>query len=336
MTAYDILTYEQAKQRLGEEDLGRQLAELTAQCFSMFEGVIQPSLAATRWYVARPGMDRELSSVALAKDRIVSNVYVTRLRFPVAGRMFDVGMIDTVMTHPEHRQQGLAGRLLSRALDGLRANGVAGATLYTPPGSLPFGIYERMGFRLYRPCLTWTLEQALPMSATERVETRVVREGDGAETRALVNHFGAARDGFVALDEPLWAWRKLTRPAHMPATVMVTHQAGQIVGTLTFCPVDLVTTSGPSRYMYLTDLGLTKDAPAEVLASLLRGSPPVARWIMLASESDGELNALLKGLGFISAPTEGLLALPFGPAFGQALEASPRAWYVLPESVVGI
>jgi GNAT superfamily N-acetyltransferase len=336
MMGYDILTYEQARQRLGEEHLAQQLAALTTECFSTFEGVLQPSLPATRWYVTRPGLDRSLSHMALADRRIVSNVYLTRLRFPVGGRMFDVGMIDTVMTHPAHRQQGLARRLLTQALDRLRASGAAGAALCTPPGSLPFSIYERMGFRLYRPCLIWTLERALSADGAQDIETSASQTSDAQEIRALINRFNAARDGFVTLDESLWDWRKLTRPAHMPATVMTAHRAGQLVGALTFCPVDLVAASGPIRYMYLTDLGLTEDRPVEALALLLRASPPAARWIMLASERDQELNALLKRMGFVSAPTEGLLALPFDPTFRQALEASPRAWYVLPESVVGI
>ena len=146
MPDYSLLSQREARAKLGD-DLVIQLGQLTALAFAEFDGVVQPSPLKTGWYLARPGMDQELSGVAVCEGRIVSNVYVTRLRFPVGGQLLDVGMIDTVMTHPQHRQRGLARRLLKRALSGLRAVGADATMLYTPPGSLPFRIYEKMGFR---------------------------------------------------------------------------------------------------------------------------------------------------------------------------------------------
>jgi len=336
MPNYSFLSQSEAWTRLGD-DLIPQLGQLTALAFAEFHGVVQPSPLKTRWYLARPGMDRELSGVALCEGRIVSNVYVTRLRFPMGGRPLDVGMIDTVITHPQHRRQGLARRLLERALSGLHAAGAAAATLYTPPGSLPFRIYERMGFRLYRPCLVWTRERAAqPGDSPLDIETRIAAPDDTEAIRALVNRYNAAKDGFVALDERLWEWRKLQRAPTIPATVALAQRGSELVGTATFCPVELVKAEGPRYYIYLTDLGLEGDDQPGTLAALLRASPFSGSLVTLAGENDAALCELLRNAGFAPAPTEGCLVHPLMVAAERALEADGRHWYVLPESVVGV
>ncbi len=336
MPDYSLLSQGEARAKLGD-DLITQLGQLTALAFAEFDGVVQPSSHKTGWYLARPGMDQELSGVAVCDGQIVSNVYVTRLRFPLGGQLLDVGMIDTVITHPQHRRQGLARRLLERALSGLCAAGVEAAALYTPPGSLPFRIYERMGFRLYRRSRVWTRERTTqPGDGQSEIETNIAAMSDAPAIRALVNRYNADKDGFVPLDERLWAWRKLQRPPTMPATVVVARKGDGLSGTLTFCPVELVKREEPRYHIYLTDLGLEGDSYAETLAALLRASPWSGLCITLAAENDQLLGELLRDAGFTPAPSEACLVYPLTPAAERTLKRDGRPWYVLPESVVGV
>ncbi len=330
-----LLSQREAEVTFGAE-LSVRLGRLTAIAFAAFAGVVQPSPAKTAWYLARPGMDRDLSGVIVCAGEIASSVYVTRLRFAVGGQPFQMAMIDTVVTHPDFRRRGMARRLLQRALDGARAAGLDGVSLYTVPQTLPFAIYTRLGFRPYRQSMVWTEKGASSLPAGAAT-VRSLRDEEENTVRDLVRRFNAGRDGFVPLDDTLWRWRKHQRPPHMPADVRTAWDGSRLVGTVTLCPVELVSAGGPARHVYLTDLGLADDASDEaVLSSLLATRTSRDRYISLAGENDAALAVLFSRLGFVATPGEMCLIYPLQEALQQALARSERPWYVLPESVVGV
>ncbi len=329
-----LLSQRQANAIFGAE-LPVRLGRLTALAFAAFAGVVQPSPAKTAWYLARPGMDRELSGVIVFGGEIVSSLYVTRLRFAVGGKLREMAMIDTVVTHPDFRRRGMARRLLQRALDGARGAGLDGVSLYTMPQTLPFAIYTRLGFQPYRQSIVWIEEDgaSLPASAAT---VKNIKSGEEAAVRELVNRFNANHDGYVWLDDALWEWRKRARPVHMPADIRTVWEGDQLIGTATLCPVALISTTGPARHVYLTDLGFADAAGEAALPSLLAPRLSQDRYISLAGENDTALAALFSRLGFTATPGEMCLIYPLREALRRALMGPERPWYVLPESVVGV
>lgn len=331
MGDYRIMSQGEAWQLLGDA-ITTQLGELTAVAFATFEGVAQPSPEKTRWYMARPGMDRALSGVAMADGRLVSNVYITCLSMTVGSELVPVAVVDTVVTHPDHRRQGLAKRLLTRALDGLRQSEVQAVLLYTNPGSMPHHFYAALGFVPHRGSLVWerVAEPLLDGGSMKRCPAK------DEEARALINRYNAGRPGYVPLDESLWAWRKLQRPAHMPAQVTAVCQGERLTGTATFCQSSLVTQGGRKACHYITDLGLATDQPRQTLAALLEVAPSSERWVTLSAEDDDKLNGALAELGFAAQPGEASMVLPLGEGVLSALQQATLPWYVLVESLVGV
>ncbi len=329
-----LLSQREAQVTFGAE-LPVRLGRLTAIAFAAFAGVVQPSPAKTAWYLARPGMDRDLSGVIVHAGEIVSSVYVTRLRFAVGGEPRQMAMIDTVITHPDFRRRGMARRLLQRALDGARAAGLDGVSLYTVPQTLPFAIYTRLGFHPYRQSIVWMEKDgaSLPPGAAT---ARSIRSEEETAVRELVNRCHAGHDGFVPLDDALWRWRKRQRPAHMPADVRTVWDGDRLVGTATLCPVELISAAGPARHVYLTDLGFADTAGEAVLPSLLSPRASQDRYISLAGENDAALAALFSRLGFTATTGEMCLIHSLREPLQRALALPTHPWYVLPESVVGV
>ena len=101
-------------------DLAGQIHALAAVAFGAYPGVLAPHLAHREWYIRRPGMDRDLSMGILCDGRLVASVFVTQAPVRLGGRPLSLGIVDTVMSHPDHRRQGLARWALSAAVDAMR------------------------------------------------------------------------------------------------------------------------------------------------------------------------------------------------------------------------
>ena len=85
-------------------------------------------------------MDPRLCQAALAGDELVSSVLVTLASMWLAGGAVQCGIIDEVMTHPDHRRRGLARALIDRALEAMVSAGAELSLLYTletNPASAP-------------------------------------------------------------------------------------------------------------------------------------------------------------------------------------------------------
>lgn len=318
-------------------NLASRIYDLTAACFATYPGVIHPTEAHRAWYVRRPGMDAALSSAALFGDEIVSSVFITRVLMRLGGTLVPVGMVDTVMTHPAHRRRGLASAVLSRAILGMKSEGLAAASLSTLLHSMPYRFYESLGFRLVTPMDYYQRLQPARASMGSRAEM-LPPEADG-EALAFLNAHFAQDEGYIPYDEALWRWRKRERPAELPAEHrLVCNAKGVLSAFASLCRAPIVTQGGPQRVTILTDLALpssSEEAP-DALEALLASIPARQNvGVLVARCNEGEAR-VLGAQGFQVVHTEAAMILPFWPALSTALEKSPERWYPVVESVIGV
>ncbi len=317
-------------------DLAHQIYTLTAACFAAYPGVIEPSEAHRVWYLHRPGMDAALSSAALFGDQVVSSVFVTRVTMRLGGDLVPVGMVDTVMTHPDHRQRGLASAVLSRALQGMKTEGLAAAALSTLLGSMPYRFYERLGFRLVTPMDYFQRRQPAAPASTAPEALSPARD---AEAMAFLNGHFAEYEGYIPYDEALWRWRKRERPAELPAKhCLFRDERGAIAAFVSLCQAPILTAGGPEPVTILTDLALPEDPEGAQLAlEGLLAQVPAGRAVGALSARCNEAEGrLLAAQGFQRQHIEAAMVLPFWPALRAALEKPPQRWYPVVESVIGV
>ena len=103
-----------------------------------------------------------------------------RLVRDAAGEARLVGNVSHVATRPEAWRCGHATRLMALAIDAMRAEGCAWATLTTSEEARP--LYQRLGWRAY-PRLSWqgrlVRRPAYPPSTTWRPMNQMTRRRDG-------------------------------------------------------------------------------------------------------------------------------------------------------------
>lgn len=318
-------------------DLASRIYDLTAACFAAYPGVIQPMEAHRAWYVRRPGMDTTLSSAALYGGEIVSSVFITRVTMRLGGDLMPVGMVDTVMTHPAHRRRGLASAVLSRAILGMKSEGLAAAALSTLLGSMPYDFYKRLGFRLVTPMDYYQRAQPAGGHLNDRAEA-LLPETD-AQARDFLNAYFAPYDGYIPYDEALWRWRKRERPPELPAEHRLARDGqGEIIAFVSLCHAPIIAQNGAQAVTILTDLALPKDCDrtAQMFEALLAPIPvgqPVGALVPRCNEDEVRL---FRAQGFQPIHTEAMMVLPFWPALDAVLERSPDRWYPVVESVIGV
>ncbi len=316
------------------DDLPARLHALNELTFGSYPGVIVPSPAFMRWYCERPGMDRELSLVALAGEELVASVFVTVVPLRLGGELRPTGIVDTVMTHPEHRRRGLARRLLSEAVHGMRARGLGASLLYTVPGSAGYHLYLSLGYRPHAPAHYWRRTQ--PMAGWRALVLRRADMRDSARLAAFLNTHFAGHDGHVSLDGDLWRWHKVERPAELPASVYYVEAGGSLQGCVTVCRASITGSPHGASYI-LADLAIAPGTGAlGVLESLLSTIPAGADVMTLAAHADASTVGLLSGAGFQAQAGEVGMVLALAPEAERALATPPERWYVLAESVIGV
>ncbi len=310
---------------------------LTRLAFGTYLGVLVPSREHRAWYVRRPGMDDDLSTAVVCGGVLVASVFVTVARVTVGGRLLRVGIVDTVMTHPEHRRRGLARWALTTAIAGMRRRDLQVSLLYTVADSMPFRLYESLGYVPHAPVRYYggTPEATAPHIG--EVHARPMRPGEDASVRTFVDACLCERDGAVPLDPPLWRWRHQERPAELPATVWLVEGPAGRLACVTVCRAPIVTAGDPAECYVLTEVALAGGAdPRVVLRALMATVPRGAELRALAAESDPELCLAFEGLGLRALTTETAMLLPLDEGACAALAAPPRAWVPLTESIVGL
>lgn len=309
-------------------DLPAQLAALSNAAFAQYEGAPRVDADFAAWYVRRPGSGPEACMGALWGDELVSCVLVALQELNLGGEYVRCGIIDTVATAPNHRRQGLARRLMDLAHGHIRERGGEAAVLYTNPQDHPYRFYERLGYA--------TRARAALLSGTRpegarRYAVRAMDVAEGALVRELVNGGYGGWEGFARLDEALWDWHRVSRPANMPVTVAVAERAGQVVGTAALAVSEVLLGGQRRPLCFVSDLvypdldclqDLLSLAPVPDLAALYDiGAPQTADLRALRCESQlGEVAMVLP----LTGRTEALLS------------QEAALWYVMVESVVGV
>jgi len=323
-----------------------QIHHLASLAFGSYAGVLRPSAAHRDWYLRRPGMDSRLSMAALHHDQLVCSAFVTVQKVRLGGGLLQVGIIDTVMTHPEHRRRGLARAVLSQAIEGMQERGLSASLLYTVVDSMPYHFYQQLGYQPHAPVYNaWCVseksadvsDQRAPSSPGPTLTLRQANQADGPALMAFLNDHYRAFDGYVPLDDALWRWRKLDRPEGLPADTWFVAERDRILGCVTICRAPIISASGTETSYVLTDLAISSEAdPHEILEAMLSPVPKGGTMRILLPQVNRRINALLFDAGFQKGICEVGMVLSLDPVTEQVLTKAPRRWYALTESVIGV
>jgi GNAT superfamily N-acetyltransferase len=328
MTGYRTCTH---------EDIGDQpmllgaLADLNAVTFGHYEGVIVPSQEFMSWYTSRPGMDPRLCQAAFAGENLVASVFVTLGEIRLKGQLVQCGIVDTMMTHPDHRRRGLARRLMVRAIKAMEIAGADVSLLNTAQADPPAGpqlLYEGLGYRPLELVDRW-------VSKTPGLKSKhaVDSVGVGEDVRRAFQDRLGRHDGWIELDQDLWLWRRAGRPAQYPVEVMRTSE--DVLAAL--CTGDLLAGGQSQPFAVLSDFAPSEGARYETaLRELLAAVPANATATMLCGRSDANLAGALQAVGFERAGTEIAMLRPVLQEAEALTGALVEHWYVAVESVIGV
>ena len=308
--------------------LAQQLAELSNLAFAEYEG--SPTVEATfiEWYLQRPGSSPRVCFAALHGDELVANVLLAIQPLMIGGEYVSCGIVDTVATHPDHRRQGLARKLMDLAHERMRREGARAAVLYTNPQNHPYSFYGRLGY--YTRARAGMLTGQRP-AATGSCLVRPLREGEAATVRELVNTHYGGYEGFAPVDEALWQWHREQRPAAMPAQVVMAEREGKVVGTSALAEVQVLLAGAHKPVTVLSD---TVYPDRDCLRDLLALAPQSD--LMTLQALDAPEREDLEQIGFVTSVGEVSMILPFDDHVRDLMHADFRPWYVMVESVVGV
>ena len=326
MRGYHICTHSDVSSRA---QLVLALSELGNVTFSHYDGVVHPTPAFVGWYTSRPGMLPHLCQAAFAGDRLVCSVFVTLAPMVLGGDAVLCGLIDTVMTHPDHRRRGLATRLLRRAMAAMETAGADVSLLYTArtePPLAPERMYRGLGYEPRESVTRYLRPAGLVSGGVARAKQL------DASARPLFERALGALDGWLVLDDDLWRWRRIERPERYPVTLYATDSGAAAA----VCSGDLMVSSAPSPVTVISDLVLPdRSAAREDVRALMAAAPRGAPMTILCPESSGRAG-LLAELGFLAAGVEVAMIRPISRKGAAAVSAPRSEWYVAVESLIGV
>jgi len=326
MMKYHICTHDDVSDR---EQLVIALSELEGVTFSHYDGVVHSTSSFLRWYTARPGLLPHLCQAAFVGDRLVCNVFVTLAPMMLGSGVVQCGLVDTVMTHPDHRRHGLATQLLRRALAAMEAAGADVSLLYTArsePLLGPERLYRGLGYEP-RELVTRYVRPAGPVSADPAGAKQL-----DASARLLFEAALGGMDGWLVLNDDLWRWRRLERPGNYPVALYGTDSGAAAA----VCAGELMVSGAPSPLTVVSDLVLPNgNAARGDLCALLAATSPDAPVTILCPES-GSHAELLTGTGFVAAGVEVAMVRPISRKGASAISAPRSEWYVAVESLIGV
>lgn len=314
-------------------ELVEQVTALNLAAFAEYEGAPDLDESFTEWYLRRPGSTPQLCVGALHGDELVSMVLVAIQRVQIGGRLLDCGIIDSVATDPAHRRQGLARKLMDTAHENMQAAGTDAGLLYTNPEDHPYRFYDRLGYRTRAIC---QMTQAPRPARGGSLHVRAAQPTEHETLVAIINDFYRAYDGFAPLDEELWEWHKVDRPADMRAEVLVAEAGGELVGTCTWAETSLFLEGEDVPVAALADFAYRPElcGGADALRSLLAAAPQ--QTIVCLLDEHDPLLPLYAEAGFQKAVSEASMVLPFSDDAHEAIAVQPGPWYVMVESVIGM
>jgi ribosomal protein S18 acetylase RimI-like enzyme len=305
-----------------------QLAALSNIAFADYEGAPEVDAGFAAWYLRRPGSGPEACVGALWGERLVSVVLVALQELNLGGEYVRCGIIDTVATHPRHRQRGLARQLMALAHDRIRAAGGEAAVLYTNPEGHPYRFYGRLGYLTRAQASLLTGPRPAP---ARRYTVRVALGEETGTVRDLVNAAYGGYEGYARLDEALWDWHRVRRPGNMPVTVLVAESAGRTVGAAALAHARVLLEGSHRQLCFVSDAAYPDRA---CLQDLLAASPLPDLAALYAT--DAPQTPDLEALGLAGRLGEVSMVMPFTERAGVLLNRRPAPWYVMAESVVGV
>lgn len=315
--------------------LAEALDALSHAAFGQYDGVIAGTPEFKRWFMSRPGMTDESRFLAAAEGKVVSSVFVTLTPMQWAGQVMAAGLVDSVMTHPDHRRKGLARALLTRSVDFMEGRGVDLSLLYTVAGSMAYDFYASMGY------VDYVRVQFLRRATHDLAGTKQPGASspmlEGPQLRALLDTAYAGHDGYLPMGQELWQWRRETRPSFVPVDVHTIATADHGHATFALGQAPIRRAGRRETMTMLNDCatsgrGLDADLFRQML-SIVPAGPPVI--MLCAQTNEAEREACLEA-GFEVVSEEACMIKPISARAERASRCPPRLWYAVTESVVGI
>ncbi|MFP3904650.1 MAG: GNAT family N-acetyltransferase [Armatimonadota bacterium] len=328
MSDYRFVTHTDVPDRV------EQVTELNAVAFAEYEGAPVLDEAFTQWYLRRPGSIAERCVAALdPADEMVSMVLVAIQPLQIGGRVIDCGIIDSVATHPDHRRQGLARRLMEMAHDIMQADGADAAVLYTDPNNYPYEFYQSLGYQTRAMC---QLMRGSRRQNRGTLGLQLMHPPCSAEVAELLDEFYADHEGYARMDGGLFTWHKVQRPEGMEVAILNARIGGQLAATCTYAEIELLLQGSRSAVATISDLAYRPELcdGAEALKSMLAVAPQ-DRLVSICDEED-PLAELYEQMGFTPEVNEVAMVLPFTDAAHQAVAAEGGPWYPMVESIIGV
>jgi predicted acetyltransferase len=206
--------------RRGEEDA---LADVATRAFKMHDP--EAFYRYFREHTARGPAD---TIVAEIDGALAGHVTGLRLEMRFRGVDLPVRGLSAVAVLPEHRQQGVADRLIGEHLRRLRSKGEPLSLLY--PFSVPF--YQKHGYGIVEWVDTLRVPpRALPISPARRRVRSVELPRDRTALRTVYEAVRRRADGLLARDDFWWERRVLARA---PERVLYTGADGGPEGYLLY------------------------------------------------------------------------------------------------------
>ncbi|HTO54439.1 MAG TPA: GNAT family N-acetyltransferase [Myxococcota bacterium] len=236
--------------------------------------------------------------LALDGDAPVACVQVFAKTIRLRGRAVRLGGIGSVATHASQRGGGLASDLLERALERMRARGMAISLLFAAPVA---PLYERLGWRKI-PAPLLRLSRARP-DAAPAAAVRPFTAADLERVSALYDAFVAPLSGPTVRDARYW--RGQLRTAGTPSERFLLCERASALDAYLRC----ASFNGRLRALEYA----RAPGGAESLAALLAGAASGERALYVPFVRDAELADALERRGI---------------AIGLAADPSPM-WRVL-------
>jgi GNAT superfamily N-acetyltransferase len=144
-------------------------------------------------------------NVFVAEDggQLVSAVQIFPRDLRVLDHPVPTGGIGSVYTREEHRERGVAGQLLDRALLAMRERGMELSLLFASR----FDFYGRHGWASWQNQRAWMRRSDAPRETPDDDELEISRfdeSRDLDELKALQLEYSRSRSGTVVRDEALW------------------------------------------------------------------------------------------------------------------------------------
>jgi hypothetical protein len=242
------------------------------------------------------------------------------------------GLIDSVMTHPDHRRRGLAKAVLSRALDFMRDSGVDVSLLYTVAGTMPYEFYGSMG---YQDCLrVHVLERQEGGRGASAGSSQI---SDVKHARGLLDAAFRDCDGYQPMTEELWRWRRERRPDFMPVHMWTLEAGPNRVAMFAIGQAPIRTKNGNLTKSFLNDVAVIEGrADAELFRQMFDVAPSGAPIMTACAETNEPELSIFKECGFRQVSPESCMINPLTDRAQKAFRQKPSRWYAVTETIVGL